>query len=217
MLFYKILAALPITSFPGSGSCYPWLQSGVAGTGALQFLQTAVNLNQWGHGVIKDNSGIARTIAAILRPAPGVTQGVATTVNDESAFFKSNQKTGARPYPGNTLPAQAAILIHEMGHAVISTPNFLNDRSDPQAEAANNEQVNTYCGEMIDHLPSITAVSPNAGPAGTSVTITGTNFGAVQGTSTVAFNGTLANPTSWSADGTTYSGSSSFRCGLWPW
>ena len=31
------------------------------------------------------------------------------------------------------------------------------------------------------------------------MTITGTNFGATQGTSTVTFNGTTATPTSWSA------------------
>jgi chitodextrinase len=34
---------------------------------------------------------------------------------------------------------------------------------------------------------------------GAAVTITGTNFGATQGTSTVKFNGTTATPTSWSA------------------
>ncbi len=46
---------------------------------------------------------------------------------------------------------------------------------------------------------SITSLTPNAGPVGTSVTIAGTNFGATQGTSTVTFNGTSATPTSWSA------------------
>jgi uncharacterized protein (TIGR03437 family) len=34
------------------------------------------------------------------------------------------------------------------------------------------------------------------------VTITGTNFGASQGSSTVFFNGTAATPTSWSSTGT---------------
>jgi len=46
--------------------------------------------------------------------------------------------------------------------------------------------------------PSITSLSPTSGPAGTSVTITGANFGATKGTSTVTFNGTVATPTSWS-------------------
>ena len=48
--------------------------------------------------------------------------------------------------------------------------------------------------------PSITSLSPTSGPVATSVTITGTNFGASQGTSTVTFNGTNAGTaTSWSA------------------
>src|SRR5204863_8449010 len=47
--------------------------------------------------------------------------------------------------------------------------------------------------------PSITTLSPTSGPVGTTVTITGANFGATQGTSTVAFNGTAATPKSWRA------------------
>jgi len=47
--------------------------------------------------------------------------------------------------------------------------------------------------------PSITSLSPTSGPVGTSVTITGTNFGSTQGTSSVTFNGTKATPTNWSA------------------
>src|SRR5216684_3555778 len=47
--------------------------------------------------------------------------------------------------------------------------------------------------------PSITSLSPTSGLVGTSVTITGANFGATQGTSTVKFNGITATPTSWSA------------------
>jgi IPT/TIG domain/Beta xylosidase C-terminal Concanavalin A-like domain len=47
--------------------------------------------------------------------------------------------------------------------------------------------------------PSITSLNPTSGPVGTMVTITGTNFGATQGTSTVTFNATAGTPTSWSA------------------
>ena len=46
--------------------------------------------------------------------------------------------------------------------------------------------------------PSITNLSPTSGPVSTSVTITGTNFGSTQGSSTVTFNGTTASPTNWS-------------------
>src|SRR5262249_37445732 len=47
--------------------------------------------------------------------------------------------------------------------------------------------------------PSITSLSPTSGAVTLPVTITGTNFGATQGTRTVKFNGTTATPTSWSA------------------
>src|SRR5256885_17066871 len=40
--------------------------------------------------------------------------------------------------------------------------------------------------------PAITGVNPPSGPVGSSVIITGTNFGPSQGSSTVSFNGTLA-------------------------
>lgn len=47
--------------------------------------------------------------------------------------------------------------------------------------------------------PNISSLSPSSGPVGTAVTITGTNFGATQGSNKVTFNGTTVTPTSWSA------------------
>ena len=46
--------------------------------------------------------------------------------------------------------------------------------------------------------PVINSVTPTLGPAGTTVTVTGINFGFTQGTSTLNFNGVPATPTSWS-------------------
>lgn len=46
--------------------------------------------------------------------------------------------------------------------------------------------------------PSITSLSPTSGAVGAGVVITGANFGAIQGTSTVTFNGIAATTTSWS-------------------
>src|SRR6267143_219820 len=55
------------------------------------------------------------------------------------------------------------------------------------------------CGASFA-APSITSLSPTSGAVGASVTITGTNFGTTQGTSTVTFNGTTATAiTSWNA------------------
>jgi RHS repeat-associated protein len=47
--------------------------------------------------------------------------------------------------------------------------------------------------------------SPTSGPVGTVVTLTGTNFGSTQGTSTVTFNGTVAPVSAWSASSITTS------------
>jgi hypothetical protein len=46
--------------------------------------------------------------------------------------------------------------------------------------------------------PVINSVTPTLGPAGTTVTVTGINFGATQGASSLKFNGVAASPTSWS-------------------
>ena len=46
--------------------------------------------------------------------------------------------------------------------------------------------------------PTVGSILPTAGIVGTVVTITGTSFGAAQGTSTVSFNGVMGEPTSWS-------------------
>lgn len=45
--------------------------------------------------------------------------------------------------------------------------------------------------------PTISSLSPMSGAVGTSVTITGSNFGASQGSSTLTFNGVAATATSW--------------------
>jgi YD repeat-containing protein len=47
--------------------------------------------------------------------------------------------------------------------------------------------------------PTMTSVSPLFGQVGTTVTITGSNFGPTQGSSTITFNGTPATPSAWSS------------------
>lgn len=46
--------------------------------------------------------------------------------------------------------------------------------------------------------PTITSLTPSSGVVGQTVTVTGTNFGVTQGSSSVAFNGVTATPTAWS-------------------
>ncbi len=58
---------------------------------------------------------------------------------------------------------------------------------------ASNGKTFTVTGAL-----TITAISPTSGPEGTLVTVTGTNFGATQGTSTLKFNGLVTAVTTWS-------------------
>lgn len=51
----------------------------------------------------------------------------------------------------------------------------------------------------IDTTPKIVSLSANSGAVGNTVTISGTNFGDIVGTSTVSFNGTEATPAFWSS------------------
>jgi YD repeat-containing protein len=55
-------------------------------------------------------------------------------------------------------------------------------------------------GESFTVLPtpSITSLTPSSDPVGAVVTISGTNFGVTQGSSTVVFDRTTATPTMWS-------------------
>ncbi len=103
-------------------------------------------------------------------------------------------------------PTQGASFVNIGG--VTATPTNWNQTSivAPVPSGATTGNVTVTVGGVTSNAvpftvtsPSISGLSPNNGPAGTSVTITGTNFGATQGTSTVTFNGTTATPTSWSA------------------
>jgi N-acetylneuraminic acid mutarotase len=51
---------------------------------------------------------------------------------------------------------------------------------------------------VVAPAPVIAGLSPSSGPVGSSLTISGNGFGAIQGSSTITFNGTMASVTSWS-------------------
>jgi RHS repeat-associated protein len=53
--------------------------------------------------------------------------------------------------------------------------------------------------QIVPNPPTISTLSPNVGAGGTSVTISGTNFGAAQGTSTVTLGGVACTVSSWSS------------------
>jgi hypothetical protein len=78
-------------------------------------------------------------------------------VNSNGAFFKAKDSTGAllsvgaRGYTGGTLKAQAAILIHELGH-ILDAAGFTPDFGDAKAGKLNDNLVDKNCGKLIGGL-----------------------------------------------------------------
>ena len=54
-----------------------------------------------------------------------------------------------------------------------------------------------HCVDAKAQAPTIASISPSSGPVGSAVTISGTNFGSMQGNSTVSLNGTSATVITW--------------------
>ncbi len=124
-----------------------------------------------------------------LSPAPGA---VGAWITITGTGFGATQGTGTVAFNGTagtpkTWSATSIVVPVPTG---ATTGNVVVNTSGVASNGVNFTVV---------PAPSITSLSPTTGAVGVSVTITGTNFGASQGTSTLSFNGTSATPTSWSA------------------
>jgi hypothetical protein len=118
------------------------------------------------------SSGAAGTVVSISGTGFGSTQGNSSvTFNGTPATVASWRNTGIIV----TVPAQTA-----SGNVVVTVSNI---------------QSNSVLFTMLP-APTITSLSPTSGPAGTSVTISGSNFGSANGQS-VRFNGVEAAVSSW--------------------
>ena len=73
-----------------------------------------------------------------------------------------------------------------------------NTTAELDVEGALNGNYDSLVTVPLAVRPQINGISPAAGPEGTSVTVSGSNFGSTQGASTITFNGVAASATSWS-------------------
>jgi hypothetical protein len=159
------------TALPNNTTCNNWLQG--SGTNqsvsGLQQIQTVLSANNFGHGTVSVGNAVAYGIAAFSgnkNPDKTLVAGVPIsavfTVNDIGGFFNANfpnsppyrgqqQLVGTREYIGNTLRAQAAILIHETAHQ-ITVSGFQDDFGKPKVVKANDKLVDTNCRQLIEGL-----------------------------------------------------------------
>src|SRR5712692_10413160 len=142
----------------------------------------------------KASNGVSFTVV----PAPSITSlspttgAVGASVTIAGSNFGSSQGSSTVKFNGTTATptswSATSIVVPVPSGA--TTGNVV-----VHASGVNSNGVSF----TVVPAPSITSLSITTGAVGASVTITGTNFGATQGSGSVTFNGTAATPTSWSA------------------
>jgi endoglucanase len=127
-----------------------------------------------------------------LAPASG---GFGSTTTINGSNFGTTQGTSVVRF-NNTA---ATVQSWSASQVRVTVPN-LQPGSYSVTVTVNGVSSNaaTFTIPVIDNFPIITTISPTSGPAGTSLSINGSVFGATQGTSTVRFGSTVAAVTSWS-------------------
>jgi hypothetical protein len=112
---------------------------------------------------------------------------IATVINDANKVVIFGYENGVAMSGLNAPARRVGLFMTD-----VTAGNFNNTNGGLLFDAAVKWATEVITG------PVINAVTPGSGPIGTSVTITGINFGSTQGGSALTFNGLVANPTSWS-------------------
>ena len=144
-----------------------------------------------GGGGSKTGGSTAPSITS-LSPTSGAI-GAAVTIAGSN--FGSSQGTSTVTFNGTAAAAASAWSATSITVTVPSGATTGNVVVTVGGQASNGVNFT-----VTTPAPSITSLSPTSGAVGASVTITGSNFGSTQGSSTVTFNGTSAGTASaWSA------------------
>ena len=115
-----------------------------------------------------------------------VTVSISDSTSGSTISFTTDGSTPPSSPTSQTYTAAFSVTTTTIVNAVAIATGFSNS----------SVGTATY---TLQGVPSISSLAPASGPIGTAVTITGTNFGSTQGTSSVTFNGTAATITTWSA------------------
>lgn len=132
---------------PKDKPCNDFLNS--QGVNAQQFLNDAMKYNAIGHADITEN-GDPFSNAAVSN---GLVPGQVTTINNQGAFFHPTTAAGTpmtigpRGFAGGSPRAQAAIMLHELGHL---THVLRPDAGNMKAVRANDKDINTHCAGTIN-------------------------------------------------------------------
>jgi hypothetical protein len=211
----SITSLIPNTGAVGSSIVIAGSNFGATqGDGGVTFNGTSATVTSWGatsitatvasgaatgNVVVTAAGGIPSSgIDFTVVPAPSITilsatsGAIGTAVTVTGSNFGSSQGTGTVTFNGTTA-------------SVTSWGATSNGVTVPSGATTGNVVVTAAGGIASNGVnftvlptPTITNLSVTSGAVGTPVTITGTNFGSTQGSSTVTFNGAAAMPSSWS-------------------
>lgn len=183
------------------------------GSGTVKFNGTTATVTSWSASsiavtvpsgattgnVVVNASGVnTNGIAFTVVPAPSISSltptsgAVGASVTIAGSNFGATQGSSTVKFNGTTATATSwsASSIVAVVPSGATTGNVVVHASGVDSGGKSFTVVSA---------PSITSLSVTSGGVGSAVTITGTNFGSTQGTSTVQFNGTSASVSSWSA------------------
>ena len=137
-----------------------------------------------------------------LTPVGLVSIGVSPS-NPSVSVGATESFTATGTFSDNSTQSLASVTWNSSDNTIALIANDASNHGNAVAVATGSSTVSACMGSICGSTtmtvlppPSITSLSPNAGPAGASVTIAGNNFGT---TGSVTFNGTTATPTSWTA------------------
>src|SRR6266446_3167809 len=165
------------------------LSSLAAGTTYYYQVNSTDSKGNHGHGGNKFNTTGFSLSGAITPTAAG--NGATVALNGATSASATADSSGNYAFAGL---ANGTYTIAPSHAGFTFTPGSKS----MAVNGANVTGVN-FTATATTVAPSITSLNPTSGVLGTPVTITGANFGTTQGTSSVAFNGIGATPTSWSA------------------
>ncbi len=154
----------------------------------VYFVSTGtVPLNQWSHVVgTYDGSNLQLFINGTHDSSEAASGSIATV--SQTTEIGYNNVYGPQSFTGNIDEVRISAAARSSDWIAVE----YNNQSSPASFFATGTPT-SYSG------PEISSLSPSSGDIGTWVTITGTNFGSSQGSSTVAFGGAAATAMSWSS------------------
>ena len=220
---FEVPAPIVTGIAPSSGPIGTQVQINGSGFGAAQgsstivFNGTAATVSSW-----SDNQIVA-TIPLVSASAPAVTVTVGGVASNANIHFTvpAPRITSISPVSGvvgTQMTINGSGFLSAQGNGTVSLPGGTG--ASPTIQSWSDTQivvtvpigcfsgpVSVTAHGLISNQdviftmpnPTIAGVSPNSGPVGTQVTISGTGFGSTQGSSKVTFNGQPpASIASWS-------------------